>query len=101
MKSFDLENLIQCENYLLSIFNFLNLDQVKHQVQARTSKKMTLCRSPHIDKKSREQFQILTHRKTLVCCFLSKPILLIFLDIVKDLKCIGIELELLIDYPNF
>ncbi len=101
MKSFDLENLIQCEKYLLSIFNFLNLDQVKHQVQPRTAKKITVCRSPHLDKKSREQFQILTYKKKLICSFSSKLVFLFFLDLLKDITCIGIELELLIDYPHF
>ncbi len=101
LKSFDLENLVQCQFYLVSVLKFLNLDQIKHQVRQKKYKKITVCRSPHIDKKSREQFQIITHRKTLVCRIQNSSVFLLVIEILKNIKFGGVELELVIDYSTF
>lgn len=100
LKSFDLDYLNQTENYLLSIFSFFNLNQIKHQVKSKRFKKVTVLRSPHIDKKSREQFQMITHKKTLSFFVSNKKIVLFILEIVKSLKFIGVQVELVIEFSS-
>lgn len=101
LKSYDLEYLARIEKYLLSVFSFFQLDQVKHQINPKRCKKITVLRSPHIDKKSREQFQIVSHKKTLVLPIRDKNVLLLILEILKDIKFIGVELEMLIEFSTF
>jgi ribosomal protein S10 len=100
LRSFDLNFLNQTENYLLFIFSFFNLNQVKHQINSKRCKKITVLRSPHIDKKSREQFQILSHKKTLVFSVSDKNVILFVLEILKNTKFIGAELEFLIEFST-
>jgi ribosomal protein S10 len=54
--------------YLKKIFNFLNLKYSILQLPLKKSR-ITLIKSPHINKKSREQFEIKSHALTfkLVC----------------------------------
>lgn len=101
LKSFDLDSLSRCENYLLSIFKFVNLNPIKHQVNPQRCQKITVCRSPHIDKKSREQFQLVTHKKTLECTLPNRNLVFLLLEILKDIKFVGIELELVTDFSSF
>lgn len=101
LKSYDLDYLAKIENSLLSVFSFFHLYQVNHQVNPKRCKKITVLRSPHIDKKSREQFQLSSHKKTLVLTLGDLSVLLLLLEILKSLKFIGVELELLIEFSTF
>ena len=100
-KSFDLDALNRCETFLLSILHFCNLDQVKNQHHPRKCKKITVCRSPHIDKKSREQFQIVTYKKTVVYGLADHNVALLLLHIVRRSQFLGSEVECLLDYSTF
>ena len=100
-KSFDLDTLNQCEKFLLAILRFCNLDQVKNQHHPRKCKKITVCRSPHIDKKSREQFQILTYKKTLVYQLSDHNVVLVLFEILKTSNFLGSEVECSLDYSTF
>ncbi|EFN50543.1 hypothetical protein CHLNCDRAFT_29000 [Chlorella variabilis] len=101
LKSFDLICLNHTETYLLSLFSFFNLDQPKQKIKPNKLQKITVLRSPHIDKKSREQFQILSHKKTLVLSIFDQNLIFLLLEIIKSLKFIGVELELLIEFSTF
>ena len=87
LKSFDLDTLRRCEKSLLSFFTFFHIHEVKHQV--------------HIDKKSREHFQILTYKKTITSSSLSKPLLLLVLEILNTYHFIGVEVELLLEFSSY
>lgn len=101
LKSFNLDSLIRTENFLFFIFSFLKIKQIKQKMNPKKCKKITVLRSPHIDKKSREQFQIITHKRTLVFSLPNKTILLLFLEFLKTSKFPGVELDILIEFPTF
>ena len=101
LKSFDLDTLRRCEKSLLSFFTFFHIHEVKHQVHPQKCKKITVCRSPHIDKKSREHFQILTYKKTLTSSNLPKAILFLILKILNTYHFIGVEVEFLLEFSSY
>nr|AST08900.1 ribosomal protein S10 [Micractinium conductrix] len=101
LNSFDLNCLNQTENYLYSIFSFFKIRKIKHKMISTPSKKITVLRSPHIDKKSREQFQMVTHKRTLVLNLNDKHLVLILLNLLKSIKLPGVELELLLEFFTF
>lgn len=101
LKSFDLLSLQEIEKYLFSIFSFFNLNKIQQKVNPIKCKKITVLRSPHIDKKSREQFQIQSHKKTFVLTILNRTSVLLILEILKTSKFRGVELEILVEYYTF
>lgn len=101
LKSFDLNFLQQTENYLISVFSFFQLNQIKYHQSPKKCKKITVLRSPHIDKKSREQFQLSTHKKTLSVLIPNKKILLAVFEIFKTFHFCGVENELIIEFSTY
>lgn len=101
LKSFNLDSIARAEKYILLMLSFFCVDQIKHQFNPRKCKKITVLRSPHIDKKSREQFQLISYKKTLVLKLYDKKFVLLVLDICKHIKLNGIELEFLLEFSTF
>lgn len=101
LKCFDLNSLTKTENYLFSVFNFFNRNQLKHQFNKKKFKNLTLLRSPHIDKKSREQFKLSSYKRTHIYTLTDKYSVLLILEILKQIKLLGIELELQLEYFTF
>lgn len=101
LKSFDLIFLNATEKYLLTVFSFFKLGSVKKLTVPKKCKKITVLRSPHIDKKSREQFQIITHKKKLILSLSNKDIILVMFEILKNIKFNGVEVEILIEFSTF
>lgn len=101
LKSFDLDSLKQTEKLLFSVFSFFNLNQIEQKMGPKKCKKITVLRSPHIDKKSREQFQIVTHKRTFFFTLFDKNILLVFLEILKNSQFRGVEVEILLEYSTY
>jgi len=101
LKSFDLDSLARCEKYLISMLSFFGVNQIKHQFNPRKCKKITVLRSPHIDKKSREQFQLISHKKTLTLNVSEKKFVLLFLGLCKQIKLNGVELEIFVEFSTF
>lgn len=101
LKSFDLIFLNATEKYLLNIFSFFNLGSTKNIMVPKKCKKITVLRSPHIDKKSREQFQIITHKKKLILSVSNKNIVLVIFEIFKNIKFNGVEVEILVEFSTF
>lgn len=101
LKSFHPDSLHQCETYLSSVFHFFGLSQVKRQRHPQRCTKITVCRSPHIDKKSREQFQVKTHSKTLACRVSTPVVLPLLVSVLEDIQLSGVEMELSLDYVTF
>ena len=100
LKSFNLPDLARTDTYLLSIFSFFNIDQVKHQINPKKCKKITVLRSPHIDKKSREHFQIVNHKKTLLLEVSDKNLFLLLIEILKNSKIRGVEVEMVVEFST-
>lgn len=101
LKSFDLTSLKQTENSLVSILRFLGVYQIQQKMSPKNCKKITVLRSPHIDKKSREQYQIRSHKRTFTATVLNKNIVLLFLKMLKNCHFIGTELEISMEYLTF
>ena len=101
LKSFDVIFLNATEKYLLTVFSFFNLSPAKNRTVPIKCKKITVLRSPHIDKKSREQFQMLTHKKKLILSVSSKSIVLVLFEILKNIKFNGVEVEILVEFSTF
>lgn len=64
-------------------------------------KVFTVLRSPHIDKKSREQFQWVRYKKRVSFFCMNKNLTLFLLSIVKYSQFPGIELHLQMKYITF
>lgn len=101
LKSFDIDNLKKTENFIFSLFNFLNKNQIKYKTNPKQSKKITVLRSPHIDKKSREQFQLVTFKRTLSVSAPDKNTLFFILEILKDMKSVGVEIEMSLEFSTY
>jgi small subunit ribosomal protein S10 len=101
LKCFDLNFLAKTEKVLFSLFDFFNKNQLKHQFNPGKSKKITVLRSPHIDKKSREQFQLHNYKRTHILRSSDKYSVLLILEILKQIKLLGVELELQLEYLTF
>jgi ribosomal protein S10 len=101
LKSFDLNSLSRISTYLSGVFSFFHVQQPKYKRGQKILKKITVLRSPHIDKKSREQFQILNHKKLIICSLSNKNLLVLLLEILKDIEFIGVELEISIEFSTY
>lgn len=64
------------------------------------TEKFTLLRSPHIDKKSREQFERHTYKGQIQVLLRSRRLLLLLLFLLKNSEFPGIELTITIVYPT-
>nr|QGT76953.1 ribosomal protein S10 [Micractinium pusillum] len=101
VKSFDLESLKQTLTYLFPVFSFFTITQIQQKMNPKKCQKITVLRSPHIDKKSREQFQIITHKRTFILKLADKNSVLLFLEILKNSKFIGVEIEIFMEFSTF
>jgi len=54
----------------------------------------TLLRSPHVHKKSREQFEMPTHQAVLRTCWVTKEELKIFLLTLQNTEIYGVQIHL-------
>lgn len=80
--------------YILQIVHFLGIANHHTISLPKKIKKFTVLRSPHIDKKSREQFEIRKYKDILQISIPDRDIALLFLEILKNIELIGIELEI-------
>lgn len=101
VKSFDslyIKKSIQQIEKIAFFLNSLNIKIIPFPV---SRKKITVLRSPHIDKKSREQFEMKTYKFQIIVSHLSVSKLSIFLYILKNTLFPGIELKISVKYFTF
>jgi ribosomal protein S10 len=60
-------------------------------------RKFTLLRSPHIDKKSREQFQLQTYKAEIEIPFYTKEAACLLLFLLKNSELAGVEAKLVVN----
>jgi ribosomal protein S10 len=101
LKSFEKDNLKKTENCILSLFEFLNTNQIKYKTNPKKCKKITVLRSPHIDKKSREHFQLLTFKRTLSVSLSDRNSVFFVFEILKNMKSIGVEISMTVDFLTY
>jgi small subunit ribosomal protein S10 len=94
LKSFDPYYIALATKYINSILNFLNIQENRQITLPAHIKKFTVLRSPHIDKNSREQFQIKKYKHLIGIYSVDEQQTLLLINILKDAEFIGIELEI-------
>jgi small subunit ribosomal protein S10 len=94
LKSFDPYYIQIVTRFIESLLTFLDMNSTKQISLPTRTKKITVIRSPHIDKNSREQFQIKKHKKFFQVELVDAPTTRIFLDILKNAEFTGVELEI-------
>lgn len=65
-----------------------------------SKKRFTLLKSPHIDKKSREQFQLETHKAKIETACSSREEACLLLLLLKNSELMGVEVKLAINYST-
>ena len=100
-KSFD---FIFIEKALKQVYKMLfHLGLYNHNfIPLPTSRKLyTLLRSPHIDKKSREQFEV--HRYKRQLCLKTKDFskIVLFIYLLKHSDFPGIQIQISLNYTSF
>ena len=94
LKSFDPYYIALTMEYINLILTFLNIQETRQITLPSHVKKFTVLRSPHIDKNSREQFQIKKYKQLFEIYSIDEQQTLLLIDILKDAEFIGIELEI-------
>lgn len=105
LKSFNNLYIEKTHTKILQINNYLkNLPQISLErvVSLPTcKKKYTVLRSPHIDKKSREQFEWKRYKKSLTLFFGKKKNLLFFLFLLRNSSFPGVQVEISVKHSTF
>lgn len=114
MSSFDTRQIQACQNEIQQLYTALHPKSdayvtpgdktynQKHVVSLPTQRShVTVLRSPHIDKKSREQFVIQRIRRCVEYTFESTRDISMFLFGVQNLECAGVELKLSLRSWNY
>ena len=94
LKSFDPYYIILTTEYITSILTFLNIQKIRQITFPAHIKKFTVIRSPHIDKNSREQFQLKKYKHLMEMYSVDEQEIVLLVDILKDAEFIGIEFEI-------
>ena len=77
--------------------NVLSLSQIS---LPKKNKLFTVLRSPHIDKKSREQFEFTYHKKKIVIQSKNNKNIALFVFLLKNSEFPGVELEISFFYKS-
>lgn len=101
LKSFEKSSLKKTENCILSLFEFLNLNEIKYKINPKKCKTITVLRSPHIDKKSREHFQLRTFKRTVSVSGVDKKTVFFLFDFLKNMKSVGVEVSISVDFLTY
>lgn len=95
LRSFDDRTL---EAYVVNLKKLASKIGIKHVIGPirlpNKIKRWTILRSPHIDKKSREQFEWITHKRYLEILNASPSIQKVFLHYIREQVPIGIGIEI-------
>lgn len=100
LTSFDFFYLKKSINKCFEILLILGLNDYKYIGLPGIQKKYTLLRSPHIDKKSREQLEIRKHKYQLLINSEFSKITGLFLYILKNSEFYGVEIKITLFYST-
>jgi len=93
LKSFDFYALQQNIQFLEILLIFLHIKNYKKIPLPTKIKKFTVLRSPHIDKKSREQFQMKRYKYIFAVSLLDSQLAFLFLELLKNSQFFGTEIQ--------
>lgn len=99
LKSFDTQRLKSSESQIQQLYQHISSKNIPQNVEGfgvvslpEQRSHVTVLRSPHIDKKSREQFVFKKNQKLIRYEFKNQKALNLFLLGLKCLECTGIEI---------
>ena len=94
LKSFDAQCLYIALKYIINLAHVLEIKTIKKINLPKKIKKITVLRSPHIDKKSREHFEIKHNKNMLIFTVNKKSTGFLFIECLKNLQLSGVEISL-------
>ena len=100
IKSFDPNYLNKCVSLIKNIVNTLEIKEYSEVFLPNKFRKLTVIRSPHIDKKSREQFQSVTHQRSINLVIDNYKVGKLFLNMCKELHVIGVQMKISLFYNS-
>ena len=112
LKSFDnlyistsINQILQITNYLKTFEDLSNrrFEQPSEKVISlpTLNKKFTVLRSPHIDKKSREQFEWTRYKKSIFLDFQKISVFSLFLFLLKNSSFPGVQIEINLKHSTY
>lgn len=101
IKSFDFLFVKKAIKNIQKICHLFSLNNVKVSSLPLPIKRFTVERSPHIDKKSREQFEMKKYKMSLKIKIRNKRTVTLFLYILKNSTYPGVELSISTQFYDF
>ena len=101
LKSFDSLLIEKTQIKILQINNYLNTDLKRVASLPTLKRRFTVLRSPHIDKKSREQFEWKRYKKSIGVSFQKRETVSLFLFLLKNSSFPGVQMEINIKHSTF
>ncbi len=101
LKSFDPQCLSIALKHIIDLAFLLEIKTIKKIDLPQKIKKITVLRSPHIDKKSREQFEIRHNKSGFVFNINKRSHALLFFECLKNSQIYGVELSIDIYSSSF
>ena len=101
LKSFDNLLIEKTQIKILQINNYLNTNYIRVASLPTLKKRFTVLRSPHIDKKSREQFEWKRYKKSVYISFQKRETVSLFLFLLKNSSFPGVQMEINIKHSTF
>ena len=101
LKSFDSLSLSLGSLFFHDLANLLDIHEIKEIAYPKKKKIVTVIRSPHIYKNSREQFQQIRHKKSILLTCLKekdKDLISVIFHVCKDLQLPGVEVQISLKY---
>lgn len=96
IKSFEIYYIQVAITCLKEIAHIFEINTLKDIFLPVKKKRITVIRSPHIHKKSREQYEFRTHKRTLHIIFQNNQLASLFLEICKKIHFPGVQLQFVV-----
>lgn len=101
IKSFDKQYKAISIKKILDIAQFLGIKNISKIELPEKKKKLSVLQSPHIDKKSQEQFEIRSYKTNLIFKIKQTNKSLLFLEILKNSNMFGVEIEIVTKFQGY
>ena len=101
IKSFDIYYINKSVEKINDILILLNLSSIKIFTLPKHLQKITLIKSPHIDKKSREQFEWKQYKRRIVIFTADLSFYLELLSILKRMVLPGASIQIFLKFKTF
>ena len=101
IKSFDKHYKSISIQKILEIAEFLEIRNITKLDLPLKNKKITVLRSPHIYKKSQEQFELRNYKTNIIINSKQINVSLLFLEILKNSSFFGVEIEISTNFKGY